>query len=633
MCGIAGTAFSKKSNRIIDIGVLTRMRDAQFHRGPDEADGFVAENIGLAHRRLSIVDVRCGRQPMTNEDGSLQIVFNGEIYNHNDYREDLIARGHVYKTTSDTETILHLYEEYGAACVDHLRGMFGFAIWDANKQELFVARDRLGVKPLYFVYDAEGSLFFASEIKSLLHEEIARPELNYRVLPEQFANHGTNGEETLFKNVRRLLPGHFLIWRDGEIEVKKYWDVSFEPKIENQNDGDLIMEWRELFRESVEMRLMADVPLGMFLSGGIDSSAILANMATMTDAPVKTFSVAFDNKNANELGFARIVAEKFRTDHHEVTVSAKEFFDSLPRLIWYQDEPLPFDACVPLYFVSKLAQNHVKVVLTGEGSDEILGGYGRYHKTLINLAYGEKYERATPRAMRGLVRAGRHLLPAKMKQKFNRSFLSLAANLDDLYFNNFAIFRHAELNQLFAAEARELIGESHPFGTAHGFLAGSDAANTLDKMLFVDTKTYLHELLMKQDRMSMAASIESRVPFLDYKLVEFTARLPEKLKIRNGTTKWILREAMRGVLPDEILTRPKMGFPVPLDDWLRGEFRFITADYILSERVAARRIFNSAYLHKIVTEHAAGNSAHTAKLWSLINFELWARQFLDGETI
>ncbi|HSK70478.1 MAG TPA: asparagine synthase (glutamine-hydrolyzing), partial [Pyrinomonadaceae bacterium] len=440
MCGINGIAFSSRSRRQINKRILEEMRDVIVHRGPDDEGLFIDENIGLGHRRLSIVDVKHGHQPMFNEDKSCAIVYNGEVYNHADYRRELEEKGHVYQTHCDTETILHLYEEHGADCVQFLRGMFAFAIWDKRRRELFIARDRLGVKPLYYVFDEEGNLFFASEIKSLLAAQAVKPELNYNALPDQLANHGTSADETLFKNVKRLLPGHFLIWQDGKIQIRKYWDLRFEPKQENLSDADFIEHWRELFKESVELRLMADVPLGMFLSGGIDSSAICAMMARMVDEPIKTFSVGFREREANELEYARIVAEKFKTDHHEIVITPEQFFAELPKLIWHEDEPLGFIASVPLYFVSELARERVKVVLTGEGSDEFLGGYGRYQKTLMLLNYGEKYESFAPTFLREAVRSGVATLPGSLNRKLKRTFLSLDADIENLYFDNFAIF-------------------------------------------------------------------------------------------------------------------------------------------------------------------------------------------------
>ncbi|MBC7911570.1 MAG: asparagine synthase (glutamine-hydrolyzing), partial [Pyrinomonadaceae bacterium] len=519
--------------------------------------------------------------------------------------------------------------------VEYLRGMFAFAIWDKAKRELFIARDRLGVKPLYYVYDSDGSLYFASEIKALLEARAVRPEINHGALPDYLANRGTSGEETLFCGVRRLLPGHWLCWRDGEIKIEKYWDVQFAHAGNGvqRREVDYVDEWRELFRESVRLRLMADVPLGMFLSGGIDSSAIAAMMSGMVSEPIKTFSVGFAEREANELGYARLVAEKFKTDHHEVIISPQQFFDALPRLIWHEDEPLAFDSSVPLFFVSKLAQRHVKVVLTGEGSDEILGGYARYRKTLLNLAFGKNYEAVAPTALRGLVQKQIENLPFAVQKKLSRTFLSLPSDIESLYFDNFAVFPRSVQAKLLTGEAKTLIGDLNPYAALQNYLRHTDAQSVLDKLLYADTKTYLHELLMKQDQMSMAASIESRVPFLDHKLVEFTARLPQQFKIRGKKTKWILREAMRGILPDEILTRKKMGFPVPLGRWLRDEFRTVVDEYVLHERALGRGIFAAPTVREIVAEHNSGAINHAAKLWTLINFEVWARQFIDGESL
>ncbi|MGB7202907.1 MAG: asparagine synthase (glutamine-hydrolyzing) [Pyrinomonadaceae bacterium] len=634
MCGISGIAYSPNSGRQVDEKRLIAMRDVLIHRGPDDSGAFVNEgdggNIGLGHRRLSIVDVEHGAQPIFGSHRSSVIVYNGEIYNHGDHRDELIARGHKFTTQCDTETILHLYEEHGRDCVDYLRGMFAFAIWDKNKRELFLARDRFGVKPLYYVHDHEGSLFFASEIKSLLEVGAVKPEINFNALPDQFANHGTSGDETLFAGVKRLLPGHTLTWKDGKIDVHEYWDLEFEPKNESRSDAEYVEEWRELFRKSVELRLMADVPLGMFLSGGIDSSAIAAMMSTMVDDPIKTFSVAFNEREANELEYARLVARKFKTDHHEITITPRQFFEALPKLVWHEDEPIGFIASVPLYFVSKLAQSHVKVVLTGEGSDETLAGYSRYAKTLKLLNYGEKYESVTPTFLRDAVRGGVATLPTALNRKLNRTFLTRESDIENLFFDNFAVFPRAMQRKLFQRHTRERMADLNPYTRQNQWLEKSDADDVLDKLLYTDTKTYLHELLMKQDQMSMAASIESRVPFLDHKLVEFAARMPREMKLRGATTKWILREAMKGILPVEILERPKMGFPVPVGNWFRGRFKHIVDEFVLSERVIKREIFDSEFLHKLVAEHNAGEN-HDERLWSLVNFEIWQRRFIDGE--
>src|SRR5256714_3873976 len=419
MCGINGIALSSRSRRQLDVRVLERMRDVITHRGPDDEGIFVDGRVGLGHRRLSIVDVAAGHQPMTNEDGSLHITYNGEIYNHADFRASLEARGHVYRTHCDTETILHLYEEEGVRSVERLRGMFAFAIWDAKRRELFIARDRLGVKPLYYVHADDGSLYFASEIKALLEARAVAPEVNFAALPDYLAIHATSGEETLFRGVKRLLPGHTLLWRDGEVQIEKYWDVTFardadeEPR--RRTDGDYIDEWTELFHTSVRLRLMADVPLGMFLSGGIDSSAIAAVMSGMVSEPIKTFSVAFKEREANELEYARVIANAFKTNHHEVVVSPAEFFAALPKLVWHEDEPLAHPSSVALYFVSRLAARYVKVVLTGEGSDELLAGYDRYRKTVYNLALGARYNKWAGGALRSPVRSRIEGLPTKSK--------------------------------------------------------------------------------------------------------------------------------------------------------------------------------------------------------------------------
>ncbi|HZH32735.1 MAG TPA: asparagine synthase (glutamine-hydrolyzing) [Pyrinomonadaceae bacterium] len=638
MCGINGIAFSSRSGRAVAPDVLARMRDTLTHRGPDDEGIYVEGNIGLGHRRLSIVDVAAGHQPMTNEDGALRIVYNGEIYNHADYRAGLEERGHRYRTHCDTETILHLYEEDGARAVERLRGMFAFALWDTRRRELFIARDRLGVKPLYYVHTADGSLYFASEIKALLSAGAVAPELNYAALPDQLANHATSGEETLFKGVRRLLPGHTLRWReDGRIEINQYWDVRFtdddadEPR--RRTDADYIAEWSELFRESVRLRLMADVPLGMFLSGGIDSSAIAAVMSGLVKEPIKTFSVAFAEREANELEYARIVARAYRTDHHEVIVSSEEFFAALPRLVWHEDEPLAHPSSVALYFVSALAARHVKVVLTGEGSDEMLAGYERYRKTIFNLALGQRYERLAGEGLRGAVRGRIESLPvgSRLRHKLLRSFLCMSADIESIYFDNFAVFPRAMQQGLLTPEAKERVGLIDPYRDVRRHLANTDARSLLNRLLYADTKTYLHELLMKQDQMSMAASIESRVPFLDHKLMEFTARLPQHLKLRRGwTTKYILRQSMKDVLPASILSRRKMGFPVPVGAWFRGAYRGIVDEYVLSERAAARNLFEPAYVRELAARHRAGED-HTERLWTLVNMEIWLRQFMDGE--
>jgi len=634
MCGICGIAFSARSRRRVDAQNLVRMRDTMTHRGPDDFGVFNEGRVGLAHRRLSIIDVAGGHQPMHDDSGSLHIVYNGEIYNHGDLRVSLERAGHRYHTRCDTETLLRLYQEEGAQALHRLRGMFAFAIWDSRREELVLARDRLGVKPLYYVHTDDGSLYFASEIKALLAAGATSPLLNYDALPDYLANRAPSGAETLFAGVRRLPPGHTLRWRDGALDVQRYWDLTFAGTESGQRrDEDLIAEFSQRFTEAVRMRLMSDVPLGVFLSGGIDSASIAAVMSRLVDEPIKTFSVAFAEREANELAYARTVAQAYDTDHHEVVVSAEDFFGALPRLVWHEDEPLAHPSSVALYFVAQLASDHVKVVLTGEGSDELLAGYGRYAKTLYNLRFGAPYHRMVPAGLRRAVRSAvEHLGRGSFaRRKLERTFLCVSPDLASIYFDNFAVFARAQQAQLLTPAAQEQVAGADPYRVAQECLERTDARTELDRLLYVDTKTYLHELLMKQDQMSMAASIESRVPFLDHRLVEFAAGLPARLKLRGFTTKRILRESMKGVLPPSILARPKMGFPVPVGSWFRGRWRGMVTELVLGERAKQRGIFDHETVRRLVGEHVSGRVEHTERLWALVNFELWLRRFMDGE--
>lgn len=618
-------AYPRFSRDEVKLEAVRRMRDKLSHRGPDDKGEFIELDgkVGLGHRRLSIVDIEGGHQPMFNEDSSIILVYNGEIYNHTDLRQELERKSHSYRTRCDTETIIHLYEEYGTECLKHLRGMFAFAIWDRNLKRVFLARDRLGVKPLYYFHGENGSLFFASEIKSLL--EVIKPQLNYSSLAERMANHGACSDETLFNGIKLLLPGHFLLWQDGKILVQKYWDLSFEPKTIG-DDSFFVENWLELFRQSVRIRLMSDVPLGMFLSGGIDSSAICAMMTEEAGEQIKTFSVGFDDDESNELQFARIVAKHFQTDHHEIIVTGEDFFSSLPKLIWQNDEPISFEACIPLYFVACLASKHVKVVLTGEGSDETLAGYARYVKAIKLIEYGKRYESLLPLKFRQFIR----LLLENSDGKLSRTFLVRKANIEELFFDNFAVFNRKSQDKLFTKKAKEKLQDA--YFHQKRLLEASEVGNILDKLLYVDMKTYLQELLMKQDKMSMAASIESREPFLDHNLVEFCAKMPAELKIRSGTTKWLLRQAMKKKIPEEILSRPKMGFPVPVNKWLRTRFKKLIDEYVLSERVISRGVFNKEYLEYLTRRFLSG-ADDSSKIFRLISFEIWYRQFIENDYV
>lgn len=634
MCGIAGVVLGPRSRRTMDVATLLRMREALHHRGPDGEGVFIDGPVGLAHRRLSIVDLAHGAQPMASADGSVHIVYNGEVFNHPSLRRELSAAGVEYRTNCDTETVLHVYAAHGINAPRHLRGMFAFALWDLATRSLLLARDRFGVKPLYYVHAADGSLYFASEIKALLAARVVEARLNLDALPDHLANHAPSGDATLFAGIQRLPAGHTLHWRDGAVRIDRYWDLSLAEKKTDRSDDSLIAEYRDRLSEAVRIRLMSDVPLGVFLSGGIDSAAITALMSEMVREPIRTFSVAFAEREANELEYARIVATRFRTEHREVTVRPDEFFNALPALIWHEDEPIAHPSSVALYFVARLAAAHVKVVLTGEGSDETLAGYGRYRSTVFNMAAGALYERSVPRRLRVLASRAIESLPSttRFRQRLDRTFLRNAAHLDALYFDSFAVFSRSRQQALFAPALRDRLDGIDPYAAFHQHLARTDATNLLDRLLYVDAKTYLHELLMKQDQMSMAASIESRVPFLDHPLVEFSASLPNRLKLHGLTTKYVLRRAMRSTLPKAIISRPKMGFPVPVSRWFRESHRHVVDELLLGGRARDRGLFDPSAVRSLVERDRRGDGNHWEGIWALANLELWHRIQIDGES-
>ncbi|CAN5837354.1 amidotransferase 1, exosortase A system-associated [soil metagenome] len=635
MCGIAGIVASDQLHTD-ERETVVAMRDVISHRGPDDAGIYVDAYAGLGHRRLSIVDVSAGHQPLSNEDDSIWIVFNGEIYNHADVRRDLESTGHRYKTRSDTETIVHAYEAWGDACVDHLRGMFAFALWDARRRRLFLARDRMGVKPLYWAH-RHGRLVFGSEIKSVLQSGIIDRQPNEAALPELLGTRYLSGEETLFKGIYRLMPGHTLVFEDGCVTVRKYWDVPVgrtNAETAALSDREAVDRFRDLLTESVRLRLMADVPLGMFLSGGLDSSAIAALMAGMIDRPLQTFSVAFKDRAFSELDYARQVSTAIKADAHEVVIDDQDFFGALPRLIWHEDEPIAHPSSVPLYFVSELASRHVKVVLTGEGSDELLAGYGKYPRALVNWRAAAAYA-AVPEALRSWVASSVvPRLPARFARYAKRSFLAVDATPESMFFDNFAAIGVRRQRELLSAAHGSAITATQAYSSSRAYFdAPNGHSTTLARLLYADLKTYLVELLMKQDQMSMAASIESRVPFLDHKLVEFAASLPARLKLRGFKTKWILREAVRGIVPPDILTRKKMGFPVPFGIWMRGHWQSVARDVLLDRRTRERGIVDPAAIERLISAHAADVQDGADAIWALMNLELWYRTHIDGDGV
>jgi len=627
MCGIVGIVGLNPLEPV-DETRLKIMRDVLRHRGPDGEGLWTEGSVGLGFRRLAIIDVEGGAQPMPNEDGSVWVVFNGEIYNHAKLRPWLEARGHRYRTRSDTETIVHLYEEEGERCVERLQGMFAFAVWDRARERLLLARDRLGIKPLYYAL-TDRELVFGSEIKAILAGGAVAPALNTAIVPEFLATRYVAGAETFFNGVTKLLPGRTLTWSAHEgVRQRRYWTLPAEVDGDGMTPIEAAGRVRAGLEAAVRSHLMSDVPLGLFLSGGLDSSALAGLMSRMVREPIRTFSVGLPEADANELGYAQQVARAVKSVHREVVVTASEFFEALPRLIRHEDEPIAFTSSVPLYFVSRLAAEDVKVVLTGEGADELFLGYHRYRTTHWNDRLGRVYDRLAPSSLRRTIAGSLGRLPRRLRRYAVRTFVGLPPGPRSLFYENFAVFPTALQLDLLADP--ELLAARDPYGTALDRYAAAPGGD-LDRMSRADLQTYLVELLMKQDQMSMAASIESRVPFLDHEFVEQVAVMPGELKLRGWQTKAVLREAIQDVVPPEILTRRKMGFPVPVGRWLRGPFRPLVDDLVLGPRALARGLFDPGALRRLVQAHRTGAAEHGDRLWLLINLEIWQRMFLDGE--
>ena len=628
MCGIAG--FVSRQVPSNAPAILRRMTDSLRHRGPDDNGHYEGAPAFLGQRRLSIVDPSGGHQPMTNEDGSLWIVYNGEVFNHSDTRPALEKAGHRYANRSDTETILHSWEEWGPDCLERFRGMFAFAIWDEKNRRLVAARDRLGIKPFYYFWDGQ-TFAFASEIKALLrHPSVAVVPADEHIA-EYLAFGYVSGAETLFGGIRKLPPGHLLEWFENpegqpQIRITRYWDVPDEPSAE-RSEAEWVSETRRRLEETVQLRLMADVPLGTFLSGGVDSSAITALVKRLTSGRVDSFSVGYKEARYSELPYARQVAEQLDTNHREIVLGKEEFFDALPALIWQEDEPIAWPSSVSLYFVSMLAAQHVKVVLTGEGADELFGGYERYRWNRWNLRAAAAY-RYVPGPLRRGIRhalATWPILRADLRRKIGHTFIGRELSLESLYLDNFyAAFPASE-------QATQL--KSPPTGVYDEYLrhwAARPNGTPLARMLYADSKTYLVELLMKQDQMSMAASIESRVPFLDHQFVAFATGMPDHMKIRGHEQKYVLKKAVAGLLPDEIIYRKKMGFPTPLRQW----FRESSSDALL-ETLIAPDAFILRWVHRqevqsLIEHHRSGFHDATDRLWRLLNLEIWGGLFFGS---
>src|SRR6266498_1378020 len=635
MCGIAGILEFERDARA-NPAELRRMCDVMSHRGPDDDGIYTDSRAGIGMRRLSIVDLATGHQPLSNEDGSIWIVFNGEIYNHLALREQLITLGHSYRTHSDTESIIHLYEQYGRDCVKHLRGMFAFAIWDSKRKCIFVARDRLGIKPLYYRTTADRFLF-GSEIKVLLAAQGVHPELNRAALPEYLAFSYLSGADTFYRGSRKLMPGHWLeLSENGDVRIEQYWDLQTETDEPVKSEAYYVQSYRELLQGAVKSHLMSDVPLGVFLSGGVDSSAVAALMTQLGREPVETFSVGYSEQSYSELPYAQTVARHINSLHREVSVSRQDFFDALPKLIWHEDEPIVWPSSVALFFVAQLARERVKVVLTGEGSDETLAGYSRYAFTLKNTAFDGVYRGMVPSFFRHRVRqtiAESSWIGATARRKLSHTFLGRDGDSwASFYFDNFfSAFSEKDQSELLTEEVAHQFEPGSAYRNIMEYWEHSNG-ELLQRLLYTDIKTYLVELLMKQDNMSMAASIESRVPFLDHVLVEWAMRVPSSIQIRGMAGKRIVKKAMEGLLPDSILYRPKLGFPTPWSGWLAGAQSEPIESLLLEPRSLERGIFQRSAIQRLFREHRAHYRDHTDRIWRLLNLELWHRVCLEGES-
>lgn len=623
MCGIVGIAGSPGS---VDEREVIRMRDTFPYRGPDDAgiwrDAVAA--VGFGHRRLSILDpTPGGHQPMLDTATGCCICFNGEIYNFIELRKDLEARGHAFATHSDTEVILKAWLEHGKDCLSRFNGMFAFALWDPRTRELFLARDRLGKKPLYYQIDRQGRLIFASEVKALLASAFVRGEIDHARIDHYMSFGYLPGENTLHRHIKRLLPGHCAVWKDSRLTVERYWQLAFDQR-QDLGFDHYLRQSKALLNDAIDLRLRSDVPLGIFLSGGLDSSAVVGLLAERVPNPLKTFSVAYDfGAGFDETRYARIVADKFATEHQVVTMQPQDFRDFVPDYVRLMDEPVTESAAISLYFVSKLAKNEVTVVLSGEGSDEIFAGYDlyRYMRTIETLRSA-----LTP----GVASMIGNTLAALLGRGKLAKYLRLTAQPLEQRYKGISVYEEFHKDQLYRPEYKALVAERAGTDSTRCFLTDlfrqTRGLDSLSRMLHFDTHTWLvDDLLIKADRMSMAASLELRVPFLDYRLVEFAATIPSKYKIHRGQGKYLLKKMMEGILPDEIIYRKKMGFPTPLKRMFETDLRDFASDLLLSASAELPGIFEHRYMRTLLEEHRRQRRDHHRVLWQLVVLEQWLR--------
>ena len=630
MCGICGIVYHDPA-RPAPEELVHRMNDSIRHRGPDDSGVYTDRNAGLGFRRLAIIDLSpAGHQPMSNEDGSVWIVFNGEIYNHLDLRKELIQKGHVYHSRTDSETIIHLWEEDGERCVEKLRGMFAFAIWDSNKQTLFLARDREGKKPLFYA-QLQDRLLFGSEIKTILQDPAFKVSPDLEAIHLYLAYQSVPAPYSAFEGVKKLPPAHTLLYKNGRISLRRYWKLSYREKRIIKTPQDEIALQEEIIerlREAVRIRLMSDVPLGAFLSGGIDSSIIVALMAGLMDQPVKTFSIGFTDEEYNELPYARQVAERYKTEHHEfiVTPDAQAIF---PELVWHYNEPFADSSAIPTYYVSKMAREYVTVILSGDGGDENFAGYPRYQNTgeySLNGNYRALFHRLF--RLNGMAQGF-----ANHGGGWYRSFTRLK-DLDQqklLYYYRITHFHEQYQAKLYTQDFWKKLNGISTVDWMLDIYRQSDARNFLDATLDLDLKLYLPDTLMtKTDIASMAHSLEARAPMLDHEFLEFVASIPPELKLKDGTeSKYIFKKAVEPYLPRDIIYRKKMGFGVPIDHWFRHELRDMVRDTLLSQRAIQRGYFQREYIEHILDRHQAGGESWQYMIWNLLMLELWHLMFID----
>jgi asparagine synthase (glutamine-hydrolysing) len=629
MCGITG--FVNADCRPADRSLLERMNLAIIHRGPDEDGFYVNGNVALAVRRLAIIDVAGGHQPVHNADKTKWLVFNGEIYNYQDLRKDLEKRGHRFYTQSDTEAVIHLYDEYGADCLSYLRGMFAFAIWDTVDGSLFIARDRVGKKPLLYSHQPNGDLIFGSEFLAVLEHPSIKREVDHEAIDSYLSYLCVPAPQTAFQQIRKLEPGHWLRWRGGRLETHRYWQPDFSKKIKI-SETEAIEETTRILRESTRLRLISEVPLGAFLSGGVDSSTVVALMAQESEKPVKTFSIGFEEEDFSELKYAKRVAEHVGAEYHEFIVKPNAL-DVLPTLVEHYGEPFADSSAIPTYYVSKETRRYVTVALNGDGGDESFAGYERY----VAMRVAEKYSRVPRYLRRAFVEAPVNLLPTSelKRSRFRdaKRFIK-AANLPrtQRYFRWMSTFTPNAKRELYTDDfARDVAGLDASDLLDHWF-AKANGSGTLDTAMLADQMTYLpNDLLVKVDIASMANSLEARSPFLDHKLIEFAASLPENLKMRGLETKSLLKKVAERLVPRDVIHRRKMGFGVPVGRWFRGEMKDFVREVLLSERSLNRGIIRPEATKRYVDEHTTGTRDHSFQVWTLLMLELWFQRFIDRQ--